>query len=748
MAPARCGTAKVGRRRNAAVERAIRALHSHPHIHSVGAPRDVDSETTVDIQVRVNLPSRWAAEGRSPKGVLALEPVTVVFPVAFPKRAPRFYARSDFDRSLAHVQPGASTGPVQPCISEGSPTELFHQVGLLVLVDHLVAWFEKAALGTLIDPEQGWEPVRRDTLEDTVIADIDHIRSLVTPSGGFAVLKFDYLLFGAEYAGLVSNTGLSSAELSQAIGEEAWNKARRGRGPALVVWPGVDGTGAPFISEQYHPETVVDVGTLTERAKLYGCESALRDGFEFLSRYVGKSRRGFGSVVMLCTRRPFHLIGSTSSIEVSTYIVRLEVPEMFESGDATPVRPTAHRHAITPQLLRKMSNDDPMAVAPSVTLMGCGSLGSKIALHLTRRGAAPSTVVDRSSLSPHNAARHALIPSAATQLLWWASKAAALAEAIGGFAQTTRVVNGDIADAAADSNAFARMIGRKTPYVLNTTATLAVAETLAGARALDARVLDAAVMHGGAIGTFAMEGERRNPDIGDLMSETYRRLSTVELAGNAAAPASIGEGCSSVTMTMSDARISMFAAPMSELVAKFTKAPPSGGVLMVGRVGDDDVSLTWERIEVPAVTVVPLDGTTSVARVSAHVTQQIEAEVERWPKVETGGVLMGRYSEVADAFYVTDILKAPPDSTRSASEFVLGTQGLAEQISDYIAHHSGTLYCLGTWHSHLKAQGASGTDQNTATILAHARIAPSLLLIHTPTGYRGMPAADVGTEVS
>jgi hypothetical protein len=395
-----------------------------------------------------------------------------------------------------------------------------------------------------------------------------------------------------------------------------------------------------------------------------------------------------------------------------------------------------------------MSGDDPMVVAPSVTLMGCGSLGSKIALHLTRRGAAPDTVVDQSSLSPHNAARHALIPSAATQLLWWASKSTALAEAIGGFAQTTRVVNGDIAEATADSTAFARMIGRKTHYVLNTTATLTVAESLAGTRALDVRVLDAAVMHGGAIGTFAMEGEQRNPDIGDLMSETYRRLSSVELAGSAAAPASIGEGCSSVTMTMSDARISMFAAPMSELVAKFTKAPPSSGVLMVGRVGDDDVSLTWERIEISAVTIVRLEGTSSVARVAAHVTQQIAVEVARWPKVETGGVLMGRYSEVAETFYVADILEAPPDSTRSASEFVLGTEGLAAQINDYISRHTGTLYCLGTWHSHLKAQGASGTDRNTATILAHARIAPSLMLIHTPAGFRGIVAADVGTEGS
>ncbi|MDQ3282203.1 MAG: Mov34/MPN/PAD-1 family protein [Acidobacteriota bacterium] len=196
-------------------------------------------------------------------------------------------------------------------------------------------------------------------------------------------------------------------------------------------------------------------------------------------------------------------------------------------------------------------------------------------------------------------------------------------------------------------------------------------------------------------------------------------------------------------MTMSDARISMFAAPMSELVAKFTRTPPRSGVLMVGRVGDDEVSLTWERTEVEPVAVIRLDATTSVARVAAHVAEAIEAEVARWPKVETGGVLMGRYSEVADVFYVTDVLDAPPDSTRSASEFILGTEGLRARIDQYISRHNGALYCLGTWHSHLKAEGASGTDRNTATILAHARISPSLMVIHTPAGYRGLVAADV-----
>jgi hypothetical protein len=223
------------------------------------------------------------------------------------------------------------------------------------------------------------------------------------------------------------------------------------------------------------------------------------------------------------------------------------------------------------------------------------------------------------------------------------------------------------------------------------------------------------------------------------MCETYRRLTSQELADTSAAMR-IGEGCSSVTMRMSDARVSMFAAPMSELISRWTKDPPGTGALMVARVADDGVSVTWERYDIHPVTIVRAGETSTAVRIAANVVSAVAAEVARWPKVETGGVLMGRYSEVTDTFYVCDELEAPPDSTRSATEFVLGTQGLSARINEYVSNRRGALYCLGTWHSHLRGEGPSGTDKNTATILAHARVTPSVMLIHTPNGYRALLA--------
>jgi proteasome lid subunit RPN8/RPN11 len=77
-------------------------------------------------------------------------------------------------------------------------------------------------------------------------------------------------------------------------------------------------------------------------------------------------------------------------------------------------------------------------------------------------------------------------------------------------------------------------------------------------------------------------------------------------------------------------------------------------------------------------------------------------------------------------------LPAPPDSLRSAARFVLGTQGLKAAIKARHAESGGTLFDVGTWHSHLADQGPSDIDRQTAAELAAERPPPSALLIVTP----------------
>ena len=76
-----------------------------------------------------------------------------------------------------------------------------------------------------------------------------------------------------------------------------------------------------------------------------------------------------------------------------------------------------------------MSGGEPTSERPDWTLVGAGSLGSKLALHLARAGNGPDVILDKSHMTPHNAARHALIPTAdAMQIRWVDAKARTLSD--------------------------------------------------------------------------------------------------------------------------------------------------------------------------------------------------------------------------------------------------------------------------------------------------------------------------------
>jgi hypothetical protein len=756
---------------SAAIERGLRQLASHNAVGEIGVPVVRPSGAVwVDVGIRVALPNAWMADGVSPNGVRSIEPVTFRFPAAYPLRAPLLTLRQDFDRSLAHVQPGAPDSPPEPCVIDGRPSELLQQRGLFGIVDQLTRWLENAALGKLIDPDHGWEPVRRDALDDVIVADAAHLRGLVTRQAGRAVLRFDYLRFGRpdeekSTYGIIdsASVALNSERLLKLLAESnlsGGDDTARGTSLSLIVWPGKLPSGAPVVAGDYRPETVTTIAALHERAALYGCEEPLRTGLDWLRQCARKltARWRWPIAIILMARRPYHLIGTDSTIELCPYIVDIGLPDLFADGDATPVRPAAHRDTVSVPLLRRLSGVAAEASSPFWALLGAGSLGSKIGLHLARAGMAPSSVIDRASLSPHNAARHALVPERGRLFRsWLGGKAKALADALGGLDQSAEACDTDIVSLLRDSAERRRVLPKKISLLVNATASLVAREAIGReASGTLPPVIETMLYADGAVGLVTMEGAGRNPNCLDLMAECYSlisahaRLCPLILTGpESVSRQRIGEGCGSLTMAISDARISMMAAPMAEAIRErlqHSKPPPQGRIL-VGMIQNDGLSVSWVLHDIMPAHLVPIEGAGNwTVRLGPRAHAAITEEVARWPGVETGGILMGRLSEAARSAHVVDVLPAPPDSRRSDGEFVLGTGGVKTAIRSYTERAGGTLYCLGTWHSHLAVSAPSGLDHATATTVALARLAPSVLLIHTPGGYRGVLADNLTTQ--
>ncbi len=746
--------------------RALALVSAHPAVSDVGTPSLVDGSGTVavDVTFDVNLPNSWRRAGESPSRVRLQEVVRIAFPSGFPLEAPEVSLRPDFNRNLPHMQPWLTDGRPVPCLYDGDLAELLHHEGLAGILNQTAVWLERAALGMLIDPKQGWEPVRRDSFADDLVADAEGLRRLVDRKGGYRFFELDYLRMEANGSSVIHghisgvSPKLNTDTVPRLFGETpaAADTLRRGRSLGLVVWPGKLPSGKLVISDVYLPETVTTIAELKQRAELYGCARELDTAFNWLKRCLSGYTGGpFPLAVVLLARRPCNVIGSQSPIELCPYVVDIRSPDLFAEGEATPPRPAAHRHAVSRALLAQMADGAATSERPRWTLIGAGSLGSKLALHLARAGNGPEVVIDKSSMAPHNAARHALIPTTGDmQIHWMDAKARLLCDALKGLQQEAAPVVANVASILSSKEQVRRAWSKRSWTVVNATASLVVREALASSNLLPTRVVETSLFAGGLIGIITAEGPGRNPNTADLMAESYALLHEDPAAAGAifgdnaaASRQALGQGCGSMTMAMSDGRLSLFAAGMSEYLLRRQREglPENGGEVLIGRLSDDGLGLVWHVHPVsPVAEVSTTNGEAWRVHVHPRALAKIQEETARWPTSETGGVLVGRVSEASHTFHVVDVLDAPEDSHRSPNEFVLGTKGLRQKLTSYSEGVGWSLFCLGTWHSHLSASGPSLTDRATATAVSIARLTPAVLLIHTPTGFHALFADSAG----
>jgi hypothetical protein len=459
--------------------------------------------------------------------------------------------------------------------------------------------------------------------------------------------------------------------------------------------------------------------------------------------------------VLLLARRPFDVIGTASPIEICPYVVELRGGEALASGSGKPVRTAMHRDEISPELLRRAAGDDGTALRPW-TLIGCGSIGSKIAVHLAKSGRGPAAVVDDGNMQPHNFARYGTLPSEnKIESFWSIPKAHYLAEALAPLKQPTAPHHVDIVAHAFDEKSIAAFVAPDSFAIVNTTGSASVREALVlgGVAASRPRAIEACMLGIGSVGLMSVEGPGANPSATDLICEAYRLIHAdrnlrTEVFNTEAEAIAIGQGCSAVTMPLSDGRLSSFAAPMSEHIRRLQRdGLPAAGEVLIGSLAADGLNQTWHRSEI-APRIVVGDGRSSVVRLSPTVDATIRREVAARPGSETGGIIVGRYSDVANAFHVVGTMPAPPDSKFSRDEFVLGTEGLRPMLQDLIEGSGGALYALGTWHNHLVPSGPSGRDVRTAALLSISQYFPLLMLIHTPTGYVHFTAEALSKAVS
>ncbi len=684
-----------------AVDRAYRYAQNHPRINRVSEISICENGVlTFTATFRVNLPGRFDKEGITSKGVKKTEPVTFEFFETFPYTAPNIKLRDDFSRDFPHIFP--TTESVRPCIFEGKIEDLLQQPKWMDgIYDQISHWLEKAASNSLMDLKQGWEPIMTDSNENSIVYN-----------------KKDVISF---------NDDESKMLWVKCICEKPLFLILKLKPETQKVFPAVifrlpDNK----ISEKYFSYFIKDFGDL--------CEFATENSFvNFKERVNSINKSSNGLVVIFIIRRPANLIGSDTPIEFINFFIIIERNKKKPKKSInikSKVLYLSLKDVCNPELLKRFSGMcNTNASTRTVLQLGCGSLGSKISMHLAKNGNDNFILVDNSIFSPHNNARHALT------FFGRAPKTDILSVAMLNMGVSPEYKTDEVQRVL---SVLRKDI--KNLVIIDSTASLAVRNFLS-TTPQPYPIIHTSLYNHSKFALFVAESNDRNPRLDDLLVKVYSQCLKNEIIRTSlfteqSVRMSTGQGCSSYTTIAPDSRISLAAAGMAAKIQHYiSNGMPECGEIFIGTIVYNDMGIEWKRISCEKIKVIPPTETDWEIRIHQNVVEQIEAESRHYSSLETGGALVGHISDANQCITICDLIPAPEDSKRSRTQFDLGIQGLREKVLEVIKKTNGLLTYVGTWHSHPFGGTASDLDKRTKERIKELRnISPTACLIWTPGG--------------
>lgn len=662
---------------------------------------DVDSVATISAKVTVNLPSRFIKVGITEMGVKEKEDVDFHFTSSFPLKAPTIHLRDDFPRCFPHINP--SDEKVLPCIYEGNLSELLQQTGWMnEILNQLVDWLEKAASNDLMNYDQGWEPMRNDHNVGFMQYDINETLA------SYANLKASTLIQGIRYE---SRKGII---LTASLCDPA--KAQKAHALFFLT---------PKAINHYVPNTIRKLSQLYEYAQSIGINGIKKSIEEIDLKYIDEDKL----FIVLSNRRPVKIIGSDTDIEFLNFVIskaehrkkkRRELKRTLPDCNVGMLYHIADR---SQSLLRRISGmqtkiDEEKAIA----LVGCGSLGSKIGIHLARNGNGPFLCVDNDIFMPHNNARHALT------LTWAKNKAELLSLSIFSIG---KIISTPVKEDALNVDYS------KSRVIIDTTASFSVRNFLMS-RADLPPVISCGLYGRGRSGLMLTENTNRTGSLAGIWAHLYHNaLKDDDIHGilfsSSLENVSIGQSCSSQTMVVDDARVSLMAATMSLKMQHILEAGlPKNAEILFAQY-DEHYSLKTVVHTVPDfIPVKPILKKEWTVFISEPLIDRMRNIMHHKSPNETGGALLGSVFLYPKAVVITDIIDAPPDSVETPTLFILGVEGLEQKIRDTEKRTNGKVTYLGTWHSHPHGGKASQTDEGTFKKLLFVRnYEPTVCLIIT-----------------
>ncbi|RXJ79340.1 Mov34/MPN/PAD-1 family protein [Arcobacter sp. F2176] len=681
--------------------------HKSDHISSVSEIKIDEANKKASFTATFVLKFPSAITDKETKfGVRQKEPVTFEFSEQFPLKAPFITLRKDFPRVFEHINPNKDV--VNPCIYEGDLNELLQQPGFFdEVLDQMATWLDKTTTNSLFNRDQGWEPMRSDELHGIIEYPTSVVEEFI-------------------------NTGINIAGISYKFKKEKFKVTIEEYKPESLNNTDTSAL-IPFISEdiaeQYYPNSINIYQDLVDFCK----KVHIPDLDKYLVEHYKVLQRLSFVFVTLFVKRPAKVIGTNLDCEIMNFAINVKTLKITKT--AAKIQYGAKVYTLgtiecpSKNLLAKFSGLSTKNIKKGMTItqIGCGSLGSKIIMHLGRTGITDNiNLIDNGVFSAHNHARHALCN---TKYLLSNYKSELLFAALSEMGlENVRHSENDIKDI--------KKLIKENQVLIDSTADISVRNFLVDDE-IKSEVIYTVLHNLGTVGLVFIEGKDRNVRIDDIVIEFYLlcfhndTLSQLICTSNVQYQ-TVGQGCGSLTTIVSDATISLQASAMANIIQKRLENGSSElGELYIGSI-ENNININWQSLNINTPMILHDDTYDMQVRISPRVVNKIKEESSIHFPNETGGVLIGHISLINKTFTIVELIDAPADSTRSPGYFKLGTLGLLENIANYEERTNGLLTYIGTWHSHPQGGGASRTDFNMKNKLIKDREDfPSVCLIYS-----------------
>ena len=645
------------------------------------------SSIVIRLALSIELPTRYDA---STTLVNPNESVFVEFSPEYPDRAPHAYiGRNDFDFARTpHIY--CERDGLRPiCLFRGDGDEWFANMEIEDFVKHIRSWYEDLASGVNIEDGGQFEPLRLEGYTGTLSYDYEQLSSEIEKAADNQknfLLQFFVRWSEKKIIRLTSR----NTWLLKTSGFDNEKNIQFG----LVCW-GQSKESCDLYDTRF-PRTYSE---LIEYSSRHGVE------LEDVNDNDLELLKGHASfVVILAIKRSKKLIGVNSFYQFVNFEIMFDTNVDGKRILTPSSKVVFHKHEspFTTNKAHEISNLD-QGINPSLIVAGCGSLGSKVALHLVRSGITNILFSDPDIMSEHNLSRHALLFNSVshfksdemkkiTNLIYYHENM----EAVSSVKEIKKVLE--------DSELMKK---RYPEYLLDFTASKVVFNQLVNIKNKPT-VVSAAIYDNGKFGLLLCEGGNGGLRLDDILISFYAQYKTdpyisnflVSEKAHANEPSSllnVGLGCNSETFILADDVISLFASSMSMTVKKILSGnhPDGGGWLYKLK---EDGSLQIQKIDVPQFYCYEVDNWK--VRITDKVINDIIDQTEASGDSETGGYLIGQCNLKTKTIHVFDKIEAPEDTIHRDDYLILGKSGLRKKLSQIERRSGSTFGYVGEWHSH------------------------------------------------